>query len=146
MSTRNVLLNGLVTALQKIKKSNGYNTDPGHVVRGFMPFEKIVKFPALMVFGGNEALEPLLDGTYTRSAFTIKIRGITLDKKTPDEALCDIIADVLKLLESTDNPYQSEMIVHTIDTDEGWYQLEREGTGFFEVGLDIFYIFDRSAP
>ena len=146
MSARNDILDGLVTVLKNIKTTSGYNTTPGHVVRGFMPFERVGKFPALMVFGGNEALEPLMDGKYTRSAFTIKIRGLSMDKKNPDDALCNIIADVLKVLESSSNPYQNEMIVHTIDTDEGWYQLEKEGTGFFEVGLDIFYIFDRSAP
>ena len=146
MSGRSDILDGLIEVLLHIKQSDGYNTTPNKVVRGFIPYEKLHKFPNFMVFGGNETFEHLMDGVSTRSAFTIKIRGIILDKGDPEGALCDAISDIIKVLESTDNPYREEMIVHSVDTDEGWYQLEREGSGYFEVSLDIFYTFNRSTP
>lgn len=145
MSGRNDILGSITTTLKSISKVNGYLTTPSKVARGFLPIEKIMTFPALMVFGGNETFEGMLDGS-TRSAFTIKIRGVTLDKGNPEVAVCNAIADVLKCLESEENPLRDEMIVHSVDTDEGWFQMEREGSGFFEVALDIFYNFDRSNP
>lgn len=146
MSERNDILGSITTTLKNITKANGYKTAPSKVVRGFLPIEKIMTFPALMVFGGNETFEGMLDGVTVRSAFTIKVRGVTLDKADPETAVCNAIADVLKCLESGDNSLREEMVIHAVDTDEGWFQMEREGSGFFEVSLDIFYTFDRSNP
>ena len=145
MATRTEILDDFKTCLGKISKENGYNQDVAQVVRAFLPYERVFKFPVLMVLGGGEVFDPLIDGD-VRSTFSIIIRGYTRDVDNPEETSCNLIKDVLKVLESSYNTHADIMDVVSLNTDEGWFSVEYEGASMFEILIQVAYHFDRRNP
>lgn len=142
---RNTILDDFVTCLSSISIASGYEQDIDQTVRAFLPYEKIFTFPVLMVLGGGEEFTPLIDGDI-QSLFSIIIRGYTKNVDTPEKTSCDLIKDVLKVLESTENTHKEIMQIISIATDEGFFGLEFEGAAMFEILVQMQYQFPHENP
>ena len=145
MSTRDTILDAYKTLLEGISTSNGYNTDVQRVERKMLFWDTEEHFPVLMVLGGNEEFEDTLGGK-VYSNLHIKIRGYSQNSSDPESALCDIIDDVLTAVDSASNTYASMTTLVGVTTDEGWFHLQQQGFGMFEVEVVVFYSFERGNP
>ena len=145
MSTRNDVLGAYATLLATISTANGYANDVVKVAQRMLYWDQEEGFPVLMVLGGNEEFEDTLDGK-VYSTLHVLIRGYSQNSSDPDSALNSIIADVLKVLESPGNSYADKQRILTVETDEGWFNFQEQGFGYFNLELTTFYGFNRGAP
>ena len=145
MSKRDTILEAYKTLLGTISTTNGYNTDVQRVERKMLFWDTEEHFPVLMVLGGNEEFEDTLGGS-VYSTLHIKIRGYSQNSSDPESALCDIIDDVITALDSDDNTYKGETTLVSLSTDEGWFHLQQQGFGFFEIEITVLYTFERGNP
>jgi len=145
MTTRDTILDSFKDLLSTISTANGYNTDVAKVERKMLYWDAEETFPVLMVIGGNEEFEDTLGGP-VYSTLHIKIRGYSQDSTDPETALCDIIADVLKAIDSTDNSYRGETTIVSLETDEGWFNFQEQGFGYFDLEVTVLYSFTKGNP
>ena len=145
MSLRNDILDAYKDLLETITTDNGFNTTVQRVERKMLFWDTEEHFPVLMVLGGNEEFEDTLGGK-VYSNLHIKIRGYSQNSSTPEEALCDIIDDVLTVIDSSSNTYADKTTLVGLSTDEGWFHLQQQGFGMFEIEIKVFYSFERGNP
>ena len=145
MSTRDTILDAYKTLLGNISTTNGYNTDVQKVERKMLFWDTEEDFPVLMVLGGNEEFEDTLGGK-VYSTLHIKIRGYSQNTTDPETALCDIIDDVITIMDDSSNLYADMTTLVGLTTDEGWFHLQQQGFGMFEIEITVFYSFERGAP
>lgn len=146
MSTRNAILAALVTTLKNITTGNGFNYTITDVVRKFVWYDQITRFPTLMVLGGDEPFEDEM-GNYSLSDLSVKIVGYAKDSKEPEVAQCNLIEDVLKCIDNDSyNSNKKKMRPLGIETDEGMLHSAGDGISMFVLNLTFKYSFDRSSP
>ena len=145
MSNRDTILDSFKTLLGNISIANGYNTDVQKVERKMLYWDVEEAFPVLMVIGGDEDFEDTLGGNVF-STLHIKIRGYSQDTTDPETALCNIIADVLTIIDSQDNTYRDSTSIISLMTDEGWFNFQEQGFGFFDLEITVLYNFARGNP
>ena len=145
MSLRDTILDSFKTLLGNISIANGYNTDVQKVERKMLYWDVEENFPVLMVIGGNEDFDDTL-GDKVYSTLHVKIRGYSQDTDDPETALCNIIDDVITIIDSTDNTYRDKTTILNLLTDEGWFNFQEQGFGFFDLDLTVLYSFDKGNP
>lgn len=145
MSERNDILDHFVSLLSGISVANGYVNDVAKVNRGMLYWDQEETFPVLMVIGGDEDYEDTLDGNVI-STLHVLIRGYSQDASAPETALCSIIADTLKAIDSTSNNYRSGMSIVSLATDEGWFNFQEQSFGYFDLEVTVLYSFVRGNP
>lgn len=145
MSNRDSILAGYVTLLGTILKTNGYVNNVAKVEQKMLYWDQEETFPVLMVLGGNEEFEDTLGGK-VYSNLSVLIRGYSQHTTDPDAALNSIIADVLKALDASDNSYKDKQKFIRLETDEGWFNFQEQGFGYFNLEVEVFYGFTRGTP
>lgn len=146
MSTRDTILDGLVSTFENITLANGFHSDIGKVLRKFIYWDAVFTYPSLMVLGGQEVFEDQMN-IHTISRFNVRVIGYSKNKSNPEQAQCELIEDVLKCFEnSTYNTYLSKMRPIQIDTDEGMLHEAGEGVGMFIFTIEVIYRYSRSSP
>jgi len=145
MSTRDTVLDSFKTLLQGISTASGYNTDVVKVERKMLYWDAETDFPVLMVLGGEEEFEDTL-GDVVYSSLHINIRGYSQDSTDPETALCNIIADVIKAIDSTSNTYRDSTTIVRLETDEGWFNFQEQGFGYFDLEVVVMYSFSKGNP
>jgi len=101
-TTAKSALAAIITRLQAILVSSGYNTDAGNnVYAGVRCFQDDQTFPIITVFSGPEFVEKLTYNSY-RSDRTINIEGYVKDKTTPTVSLEELIEDIQRSIEQPD--------------------------------------------
>ena len=145
MSARDTILDNFKQLLSDISTANGYNCDVTKVERKMLYWDVEESFPVLMVLGGNEEYEDTL-GSVVYSTLHIRIRGYSQDSTDPETALCNIIADVIKAIDSQDNPYRNETSIIRLETDEGWFNFQEQGFGYFDLEVTVRYSFEKGNP
>jgi len=99
LSKREDILDNVVTSLEGIKKSEGYNNDIGLVTREVNDWNKLLpnQKPAAMVFWTSDDKETetiSLSGQYVLSNLNLVIRGVVYAKSGLEEALNDFAEDI----------------------------------------------------
>jgi len=146
MSTRNDILEDFKAALKYIKINNGFSENVKAVERKFLHWSNVNTYPILMVLGGDEEFDEEF-GDQTQVEMVLKIKGYSKDKTEPEVALCNLIADTWKCLESDIyNQHKAKMRPVRLLTDEGWLNVDTEGLGMFELELRVRFRFSRSDP
>jgi len=145
MSNRDTILGAYATLLGTITTSGGYANNVAKVAQNMLYWDQEETFPVIMVLGGNEEFEDTLDGS-VYSTLHVLIRGYSQNTSDPDAALNSIIADVLKVLESGGNTYAAKQRILLLETDEGWFNFQEQGFGYFNLELTVFYGFTRGTP
>lgn len=146
MSNRSTILDSFVTCLENITVANGFTNAIKLVERKSVFIDLVNDFPILMVLGGGEQfLEEM--GMSDINTMRIRIRGYSKDENDPDGALCSLIADTIRCIESTTYNTNWEMTRFLeIITDEGELHLEGNGWGAFDLIIEVTYKFLRSVP
>jgi len=145
VSRRDAILDSFKQLLSTITTANGYNCDVAKVERKMLYWDAEESFPVLMVLGGNEEFEDTL-GSVVYSTLHIRIRGYSQDSTDPETALCNIIADVIKAIDSQDNPYRNETTFIRLETDEGWFNFQEQGFGYFDLEITVLYSYEKGNP
>lgn len=145
MSERDTILGDFKTLLEGITRGNGFNNNVRKVERKMLFIDQEDP-PVLMILGGAEDFDDLMDGS-VYSSMDIKVRGYSRDPKDPEEALCNLLEDVLTRLEdSSENSHHANMSITGLETDEGWIHMEAEGVAMFEIAVKVDYKFTRGSP
>lgn len=146
MSNRNDILDRMVSALENITITNSFENTVNEVERKFLYVDQVKSFPKLMVLGGDEVFDDT-DRTHTISFFDIRIIGFTKNKKEPEVALCSLLSDVLKIVNSsTYNSDYEKMTPKRVETDEGLLHESGEGFAMFILTVECVYRWLRSTP
>ena len=99
-----------------------------------------------MVLGGTETYDDRFGGKIV-STLKVRIRGYTRNEANPEVALNSLIRDVQIVLEDAIyNTYHKAYRPVSLDTDEGWLNVETLGMAMFEFVIEILYKFSREAP
>ena len=146
MSTRDTILESFKTMAGNITVGNGFVTTVAKSERKFTFWDQIKEYPHVMILGGDESFEDTLGGE-TSSWMELKIKGYSRDREEPEVALCNIIGDLIRALNSsTYNSYRTSTMMLGVQTDEGWIHSESEGIGMFQINVRVLYQFDRGNP
>lgn len=145
MSIRDTILDAYKSLFEGISTTNGYNCDVQKVERKMLFWDTEEAFPVLMVLGGNEEFDDTLGGR-VYSTLHVKIRGYSQNTADPETALCNIIDDVITALDSPSNAYAGQTTLVNLTTDEGWFHLQQQGFGMFEMEITVLYTFERGEP
>jgi len=127
----------IISRLEAITVSSGYNTDSGdQVYAGIRVFQDDVSFPVITVFTGSEFVEKLTYNSY-RSDRTINIECYVKDEITPTISLEQLIEDVQQAMEQADISLGG--IVEVLDY-TGIEEIELPDGGSNIAGVRITYL------
>ena len=92
----------IITRLEAILVSGGYNTNAGNQVNaGVRFFQDDQTFPILTVFSGQDFVEKLTYNSY-RSERTVNIEAYVKDAATPTISIEELIEDIQRAIEQPD--------------------------------------------
>lgn len=147
-SNREAILQAFKATLECIKTSNGFSNTVSKVERKMLAWDDPQTTPpVLMVLGGTETYDDRLGNT-TVSGMKVRIRGYSKSSANPEVALNSLVRDVqIALNSSTYNPtYYRSYRPLSLDTDEGWLNMEAAGFALFEYVIEVIYKFSRNSP
>lgn len=130
-TTRNTILDAYKTLFEGRDNISG-------ACRGRKPVSSVHVHPYVMVMGGSEEQDDMLE-PLSYSLMSVVLAGITFNPSDPDGEQCELIQELRDAIESDDNLYREDSSILTVDTDEGWMTLERNGLGYFEMVLEVRY-------
>jgi len=137
-TTAKQAFDAVITRLQAILVSGGYNTDAGgQVYNGVRFFQDDQIFPILTVFSGDEVVEKLTYNDW-RLERTVNIEGYVKDATTPTTSLEQLIEDIQRAIEQSDTTMGGlvEMIDYT-----GVEEIDPPEAGSDIAGVRVTYLF-----
>lgn len=147
-SNRESILKSFRSTLENIKTINGFSNTVTKVERKMMAWDDPQTTPPmLMVLGGTETYDDRL-GDKTISGMKVRIRGYSKSVANPEVALNSLIRDVQIVLNDSayNSAYHKTYRPISLDTDEGWLNMEVNGMALFEYIIEVLYKFSRNAP
>lgn len=142
-TTREYILQDLVTTLAGVRVASGYESDVQAVGRTMEHWDKVSEFPALYLFNGDERIEHK-PGLMERGIWTVGIVGYVKSEDQKSELVEALVGDVKRavMVDTTRGGYATATTVEAVRD----ISVVLTPYGIFEMDLQVIYHYSVSTP